>query len=928
MSRSLLLRCVVPTFLAGASFAQSFVNWESPHVHPLDATPDRQHLLAVNTADNRLEVFTIASGTAVRAFDVPVGLDPVSVRARTNREVWVVNHVSDTVSVVDLLTRNVVRTLATDDEPTDVVFAPVVDSTLEFTAGPAPLRAFVSCSQANTLLVYDANNLALAPTRIALRGEEPRALAVNPLRGEVYVAFFESGNQTTILGGRQPIPRPYPPKAILLSQGPYGGAAPAPNAGTGFNPPINPALPTPPQAGLIVRKNALGQWRDDNIGDWTPFVSGNGASLSGRPVGWTLADHDVGVIDVKTLAVSYQTGLMNLCMALGVNPASGEVSVVGTEAHNEIRFLANLKGKFLRAELARFVPGQASVVQDLNPHLTYTSATLPQNVRDLGLADPRGIVWNTTGTRAWVTGMGSNNVVAFAADGTRAGAGTPIAVGQGPTGIVLDEPRNRIYVLNKFAASISVVDTTTSQSIAELPFHDSSPDAIQLGRKHLYDAHATSGTGMIACASCHVDARMDRLAWDLGQPEGSVKPVDEQELYPVPLNQPNPWHPMKGPLLTPTLQDIIGKEPFHWRGDRDGIEEFNPLYADLLGDDQQLSALEMQELEDFLATIYYPPNPFRNFDNSLSTSLPLVGQYSTGVYSPAGTPLPNGNAVNGKALYSPPNLRAAGAACATCHALGASIGTDTEQVGGVFQPRPSGPNGERYHALSVWQLTGMKNAHYRNLYERIGFDATQVENLAGFGFSPEGSVDSLARFVSPPNFQFNNLQEVSDIIAFLMSVSGELGVDGSPTTPNSPPGKLGQHTHAAVGKQVTFRSPTPPAADVTRLDEMIQLADAGAVGLVAKGRHIGLQRGYKYVGANQFQSDRLSESLTRAALTAHAGIGSELTFTVVPLGSQNRIGVDRDSDGAYDRDELDIGGDPAGLHGRSKDKFVPPGQRP
>lgn len=42
---------------------------------------------------------------------------------------------------------------------------------------------------------------------------------------------------------------------------------------------------------------------------------------------------------------------------------------------------------------------------------------------------------------------------------------------------------------------------------------------------------------------------------------------------------------MKGPLLTPTLQDVIGKEPFHWRGDRDGIEEFNPLFVSLLGGD-------------------------------------------------------------------------------------------------------------------------------------------------------------------------------------------------------------------------------------------------------------------------------------------------------------------------------------------------------
>jgi YVTN family beta-propeller protein len=926
---SIPLRLLSFWLFGSVTAAQAFVNWETPHVHPLERTPDGRLLLAVNTPDGRLEAFRLIGGLPERAFDVPVGVDPVSVRARTNREVWVVNHLSDSISIVDLATRNVVRTLSTDDEPADVVFAPAADGLQNGVPGQAPLRAFVTCSQANSLLVFDPSDLSSAPKRIALRGEDPRALAVDPLRGRVYAAFFESGNRTTILAGIQPIPRPYPPKAILDPSGPYGGVSPPPNDGASFDPPVNPALPTPPQAGLIVRLNAQGEWRDDNGGDWTSFVSGANAALSGRPVGWRLADHDVAVIDARTLEVSYQSGLVNLGMALDVNPASGEVTLIGTDATNEVRFLANLRGVFLRVRLARFVPGQASELEDLNAHLDYSSAQLPQTARDLGLADPRGIVWNRAGTRAFVSGMGSNNVVVLDASGARVGAGTPIEVGEGPTGLVLDESASRLYVLNKFASSISTVDTATSLELDELAFHDSSPAAIKLGRRHLYDAHETSGTGIVSCASCHVDARMDRLAWDLGQPEGGVKPVDEQELYPPPAMTPNPWHPMKGPLLTPTLQDIVGKEPFHWRGDRDGIEEFNPLYETLHGDDEQLSASEMQALEDFLATVAYPPNPFRNLDNSLATSLPLPAHRSVGAFSPAGTPLPNGNAVNGRALHLPPNLRAGGAACSTCHALGASIGTDNEFVGGMFVPRPSGPNGERYHALSVWSMTGMKNAHYRNLYERTGFDATEVENVAGFGYSPEGSVDSLARFVSPPNFQFNTDQEIADIIAFLLSVSGELGSGGPTGNPLRPPGTAGRHTHAAVGAQVTFRTGTPPAADTARLDQMIALADAGAVGLIAKGRHLGLARGYRYGGANLFQSDRLLESVTRATLTAQAGSGSELTFTVVPLGAETRLGVDRDSDGAFDRDELDQGGDPADARIKpAKNLWVPPGRRP
>jgi len=46
-------------------------------------------------------------------------------------------------------------------------------------------------------------------------------------------------------------------------------------------------------------------------------------------------------------------------------------------------------------------------------------------------------------------------------------------------------------------------------------------------------------------------------------------------------------------------------------------------------------------------------------------------------------------------------------------------------------------------------------------------------------------------------------------------------------------------------------------------------------------------------------------------MLALAGPGTPLTFTAVPVGSAVRIGVDRDQDGFFDRDELDAGTDPA-----------------
>ena len=76
-------------------------------------------------------------------------------------------------------------------------------------------------------------------------------------------------------------------------------------------------------------------------------------------------------------------------------------------------------------------------------------------------------------------------------------------------------------------------------------------------------------------------------------------------------------HTMKGPMTTQTLQDIIRHEPFHWRGDRDGIEEFAGAFNGLQGADQALGNIPMQEFKDFLSTIHFTPNPFRALDNSL-----------------------------------------------------------------------------------------------------------------------------------------------------------------------------------------------------------------------------------------------------------------------------------------------------------------------
>ncbi|XXF77617.1 hypothetical protein P2318_31875 [Myxococcaceae bacterium GXIMD 01537] len=904
---ALLLLISALQFPLRASAAGSFVNWENPHVHPLELTPDGSKLLAVNTADNRLLVFDLRGRGPELVASIPVGLDPVSVRARTNSEAWVVNHISDSVSVVNLHTGNVVRTIPTDDEPADVVFA------------GTPRRAFITCSQVNRVLVVDPVNPSAPPTRIALQGEDPRALAVSADGSRVYAAIFESGNGSTVLAGGFTIPGFSLPNVVSDPAGPYGGVNPPPSQGGGFMPPLNPALPAPLAVSHIVKKSALGRWMDDNGADWTDLVSGANASRSGRPTGWDLPDNDLAIINANTLSVGYAKRLMNINMALAVQPGTGRVTVVGTDATNELRFEPRINGRFLRVLMASVDPAQPTTrsIRDLNPHLTYNTSSIPKPLRRLSVGDPRGIAWNPSGTRAYVTGMGSNNVVVLDAAGGRVGQ---FPVGEGPTGLVVDGARGRLYVLNKFDASLSVVNLFLHRETDRVRFFDPSPEAIQVGRKHLYNTHESSGLGHVSCGSCHVDGRMDKLAWDLGDPSGEMKSIAGQNLSMgnFVINAVAPpfenWHPMKGPMTTQTLQDIIGHEPLHWRGDRDGLEEFNPAFVGLQGNDTQLTREEMREFKDFLATLTFPPNPFRNVDNTLPTNLPLPGHFTTDRFGTPGRPLPNGNAVNGLNIFRPPRMLVGGAlACATCHTLPTGMAPNASWDGTQYVELPTGPNGERHHGLvgtdGSTNIT-FKVPQFRNLYEKVGLELSQPVNLAGFGFDHNGAIDSLARFITAPTFDPASEQEVADLIAFLLSFAGGDLPRGNANDLMEPAGPTGQDTHAGVGKQVTLSGPAN-AQQLALLSTFQAMADNGKVGLVVKGRLHGASRGFTYVGGGLFQSDRAAEVWGAQHLQARAGGNSELTFTVVPAGTEWRIGVDQDEDGVLDRDELDRGGNPS-----------------
>lgn len=803
----------------GLAHGQSFVNFESAQVHPLDMTPSGAALLVTNTADNRLEVFAVGvDGDLQLRGSVPVGLEPVSVRAFDDATAWVVNHLSDSVSIVDLVNLVVIDTIQTGDEPADVVFA------------GSPRRAFVSVSQRNLVEVHDPAAPRSTPIVIPIEGEDPRALATD---GQiVYAAIFEAGNRTTILS-----------EAVVSSNvNPYpGDQNPPPNVGNGFVPQMAGGLGTPPETSLIVRREPDGSWKDDNGGDWSAAVS------------WDLHGHGLAMIDASTLSVGYRSDLLTTNMACAVRPEGGLV-MVGTSADNHIRFEPNLQSRFIRVEGLNIPAGSkgSPIRRDLNPHLTYEEPTLPLAERLASIGDPRGVLCTADGGEVWVTGMGSGNVVVLDAALNREAL---IPIGQGCTGIVEAPGTGFIHVLNRFDATISTIDPIARAVVATTPFHDPTPAFINEGRPLLYDTHLSSGLGQASCASCHVDGRLDQLAWDLGDPSGAMKAFNQECNLGLPIGGCENWHPMKGPMTTQTLVGLQGTAPFHWRGDRENLAAFDHAFVSILGNDADGTPQEMAALQAYLASIAFPPNPNLLLDGSLPPTLE------------------GGSPQSGRVGFESGNLDFV--QCSTCHTF------------------PTGSTDSIISANLLQESQSMKVPQLRNMYEKAGMDHASASNARGFGFLHDGSEPSLVDFLELSVFNFPSGaagdQLRRDVAAFMLC--WETG------------------THAAIGAQAQVGGSGTDA--LNRRGTLISLAASGVGDLVAHGWIDGRTRGAFRLANGSFQTDTADEVVTLEDLDAIATAEAPVTYMLVPAGSGIRIAIDRDLDGYLDLDETLACADPA-----------------
>jgi len=443
----------------------SYWLFESGPTRPLALSSDGTRLYAVNTPDSHLEVYDVSGEAPVYLTSVPVGLEPVAVALRSDREAWVVNHLSDSVSIVDLAASppRTVRTLLVGDAPTDAVFA-----------GSGRGRAFVATARRGqntddprgaydtpgvgraSIWVFDAANpgSGLRPAPIAvltLFTDRPRALAASPDGGTVYAAGFFTGNRTTALHEGHICDGPTRiPCEVLAGQAPGGLPEPRRNAEGVSGPPV----------GLIVGFDRIsGRWLDELARDWSAFVR------------FSLPDLDVFRIDADAPVPSVIAPISDVgtvLFAMAVHPQNGRLYVANTEANNRVRFEgpgrfvrenglkppgepASVRGHLHEARVT-VIDGNTATPRHLNRHLDYDAAPQPASARERSIAQPVGLAVSSDGQRLYVAAFGSGTVAVLPTAALEAGTYVPstsdhVAVtGGGPTGLVLEAPAVRMPV--------------------------------------------------------------------------------------------------------------------------------------------------------------------------------------------------------------------------------------------------------------------------------------------------------------------------------------------------------------------------------------------------------------------------------------------------------------------------------------------------
>lgn len=457
----------------------------SPHADPMAL--DGNLLYVANTTSGQVDIIDTTSAMVVDT--ITVGLEPVSVAVRPGAdEVWVSNHVSDTVSVIDTdpasdTYRTVIQTVQDLDSAGVTQFDEPVG--IAFTASGA--KAYVALSSRNDIAVIDATTYSVT-SRIHITAQEPRALAING--NHLYVPAFESFNQTEL--------------------------ALCPDPGN--------QDPTPGQC--TMDGNDLVTFVTTS-----PNIPGADVAIATDP---DAPDRDLFVIDTTTdTVVQSVSGVGTLLYGVTVG-SNGSLFITQTDARNDENpddsdLLIDLDNRMFLNQIAE-LDCSAGTCTGLSIH---ELEPLPPSNPAIGdaLATPYAIAISDDNSTLLATAMGTSRL--FSVDASSGAIldildldnGDVAATGQQiPRGVTLVSDGSgaplTAYVHNTLENTVSVVSVAGQSGLLThgtkiAVGSDPTPDAIRRGRIAFMNGFAATN-GTFSCESCHPDGNTDQLLWRIG----------------------------------------------------------------------------------------------------------------------------------------------------------------------------------------------------------------------------------------------------------------------------------------------------------------------------------------------------------------------------------------------------------------------------
>lgn len=474
----------------------------SPHSAPIALYGNR--LFVANTPSDTVDVINTKTRKVVKRINV--GIDPVSISVRPDgKEVWVANHVSDSVSIID-------------NDRTSPTFLRAIDTVQDFdkknksTRFDEPVgiafannsKAYVALSSENKIAVIDVASRQVKK-RLEITAQDPRAIVVRNDR--LYVIPFESNNKTQLSGG-------YKIDGDLVT----------------FN----------AHEHSIANNNVL------SLGHVTDIVK--------HP---RVPDRDLYIFDTKTdkLIRTVDT-LGTLLYGLTVD-SKGNVFIAQTDARNDINGRSGTKKHSLKELENRAFLNQitrVSLSKNESEKPTFINLEpLPPNHPGPGqaLATPFAIQISDDDSTLVATAAGSDKV--FTVDVETGKVMGRVRVESAPRGIALETSStgrlSQAWILNAVANSVSLIDVSDPNNPSvkqKIILEDPTHPAFKRGRIAFNKASAST-TETFSCASCHPDGHTDQLLWVLKTP---IVTGGNQIM----------------PRSTMPLRGLRDTAPFHWDG--------------------------------------------------------------------------------------------------------------------------------------------------------------------------------------------------------------------------------------------------------------------------------------------------------------------------------------------------------------------------